>query len=788
VSSVTISWPNGKVPVDELFNITAEIENLADTELLNMGFQIRITGEELNRNFTTVITSISANDKVESTLEAQTIAQQGFYTATAEIDIGNDIFEIDEENNIFSTQFSVHQRPVAVLIANNTNPYVGDNITFYANESQSPVAILEYIFDFDDGTIIKERINNIVKHKFDKQGNYEVSLTVIDIDGIPSYKTFVSIVVMRRPKPIIPPVAKFNINPPTGDVTTDFLFESTGSNSAPGTNLVEFDWSFGDNTTSDFKSPIHRYSDDGSYIITLKVTDSLGKNSEIYQQTLIVFNTGPSIVLSVDKNKVLVGEQITFNASNTFDSDDTLAEPLTRFIWNFGDNSSYSESPIQYPDGEYDKITTHIYSKPGDYTITVVVFDDDGESNQTSVNITVLAVDKDDKSDDSDALVFNQGIIISAIILFCILILIVFLVFYNRRRRRYTQSAYDSSEPGYRGGALDYPYYDEYGKGESGYGPGLEYGASGAGGEEASRKKKPRKGETKGKGKSKRTSRKSLADSIKPVVVDVELPEEKVVDWKDEESAFNHTLSMTDVHVLTNGDLSEASIIGLEDEPDEFEEVSDTEPEEESEIEFEPEFEEEPEETEDVLFEEVFEEELEDIAEDELEELTETKLEPEFDSESEEDTDILVFEFEDEGESVTTELHPTKEDIPPEKKIPHKKGERLIPIPGVGFVTKEELKSAIGDKPDDEYGAEDYYRSGLSPDEIPPAEYGAGTEPTPVSRAQAELDMRCKTCYREIQGKFIKIRRKGLDSDGKQFVPIGPFCSPECAAKFEKQW
>ncbi|MCK5559329.1 MAG: PKD domain-containing protein, partial [Thermoplasmata archaeon] len=440
---------------------------------------------------------------------------------------------------------------------------------------------------------------------------------------------------------------------------------------------------------------------------------------------------------------------------------------------------------IQYPDGEYDKITTHIYSKPGDYTITVVVIDDDGESNQTSVNITVLAVDKDDQSDDSDALVFNQGIIISAIILFCILILIVFLVFYNRRRRRYTRSGYEAAEPGYGSGALDYPYDDEYGKGESGYGHGMDYGASVAGVGVAGKKKKPRKGESKGKGKSMRTSRKSLADSIKPVVVDVELPEEKVIDWKDEDSAYNHTLSMTDVHVLTNGDLSKATIIGLEDEQDEFEEVF--EPEEESDIEFEPEFEEELEETEDVLFEEVFEKEPEDIAEDELEELTETELESD-ESEEDEDTDTLVFEFEDEGESVITELHPTQEDIPAEKKTSHKKGERLIPIPGVGFVTKEELKNAIGEKPDDEYSAEDYYRRGLGPDEIPPAEYGAGTEPSYVPRAQAELDMRCKTCYREILGKFIKIRRKGLDSDGKQFVPIGPFCSPECAAKFEKQW
>jgi PKD repeat protein len=656
----------------------------------------------------------------------------------------------------------------------------------------------EITFDFDDGTFIKERLNSIVQHKFEKVGKYEVSLMLLDVDGISSYKDFVTIEVLPRPKPIILPVARFTISPSTGDVNTDFLFDTSDSTTGPGTTIVDYDWWFGDNITSAYESPIHRYSDDGVYTIKLKITDSQGQFSEVYQQTLIVYNLAPSILLSVDKNRVLVGEEVTFNASSTFDFDDTLTEPLTRLIWDFGDNSSYSESPIKYPDGKFDKITTHVYSEPGNYIISVEIFDDDGESNKTSINITVIALDTPEK-DDSEPLIFNHGFIIAMIILFCLLILIVFIVFYNRRNRYHPQDKdYKAYEEGAGARAEGYEYYPDYGEG----GAKAEYGISAAiGAADVGKKKKGAKRDsTKAKkhvSSSKPSPRKSRIESIRPVVVDVEVPEEKVVDWRDEASAVNHTLTMSDIQVVTNGDLSDASIIRMEDEPEEeFEEIFDVDDAElqglepEPELEFEEEFEEEFDEleeepefepveleleaeteqeletTEGVTFEEVFDEQAE-IEEEGLE--GEPEVEPEAGAEEDEE-ETLVFEFDDEGEHITTELHPTHEDSATEKRVKHKKGERLIPIPGVGFVTKDELKSAMGEKLDERPYS--------------------GSTPTPevVRYDEDGFGLRCKTCLRPIRGKFIKIRRKGEDTDGKQFVPIGPFCSPECAARFEKQW
>ena len=68
------------------------------------------------------------------------------------------------------------------------------------------------------------------------------------------------------------------------------------------------------------------------------------------------------------------GQQITFSASQSNDSDGTI----TAYIWNFGDGTTGS--------GE---TTKHTYNNNGTYTISLTVTDDDNATDQTTTTATI---------------------------------------------------------------------------------------------------------------------------------------------------------------------------------------------------------------------------------------------------------------------------------------------------------------------------------------------------------------------------------------------------------------
>lgn len=72
----------------------------------------------------------------------------------------------------------------------------------------------------------------------------------------------------------------------------------------------------------------------------------------------------------------LVGENVTFNASSSYDPDGMIVN----YTWNFGDGNTTSvTTPITY----------HVYNAPGRYIITLVVTDNDGLTGSESKVVNV---------------------------------------------------------------------------------------------------------------------------------------------------------------------------------------------------------------------------------------------------------------------------------------------------------------------------------------------------------------------------------------------------------------
>lgn len=103
-------------------------------------------------------------------------------------------------------------------------------------------------------------------------------------------------------------------------------------------------------------------------------TNNLGYFNITFDKEDFVTNVAPVAVLSVNATSIMVGEEISFSATNSTDSDGSISS----YNWNFGDTySSTSVSP------------TYSYVSQGTYTVTLTVTDDEGATATDTETITV---------------------------------------------------------------------------------------------------------------------------------------------------------------------------------------------------------------------------------------------------------------------------------------------------------------------------------------------------------------------------------------------------------------
>lgn len=94
-----------------------------------------------------------------------------------------------------------------------------------------------------------------------------------------------------------------------------------------------------------------------------------------YTQSIqIRTNQPPTASFTYHPENPIVNQTITFNASNSTDSDGNV----TNYEWNFGDGNTGTG-----------KITTHSYSLAGDYMVNLTVRDDDNATSTTSKVVNV---------------------------------------------------------------------------------------------------------------------------------------------------------------------------------------------------------------------------------------------------------------------------------------------------------------------------------------------------------------------------------------------------------------
>jgi PKD repeat protein len=136
---------------------------------------------------------------------------------------------------------------------------------------------------------------------------------------------------------------------------------------------VSWLWDFDDGGTSTQQNPSHSFDDDGSYLVTLTVTDDDGA-MDTYSDTVTVSNVAPTADYGYSPNEPSINDVITFT-DESFDSDGSIVS----WMWDFDDgNTSTAQNP------------SYSYSNPGQYNVSLTVTDDDGATDSIIQTIFVV--------------------------------------------------------------------------------------------------------------------------------------------------------------------------------------------------------------------------------------------------------------------------------------------------------------------------------------------------------------------------------------------------------------
>ena len=208
-------------------------------------------------------------------------------------------------------------------------------------------------WDFGDGGASTA---NPASHTYTTSGSFTVVVTVTDSNGAKATSSQTINLASAL-------TVSFTAKPSSPTVNQAVTFTATTSG---GVGSVRYSWSFGDGSASTTNPASHAYSTSGSFKVTVTATDANGAKAMSSQTITVAAILGARFTYSPSSPQV--GQQVTLTGSVSGGTG-----PYT-FSWAFGDGSTGSGQS-----------TTHTYSSPGIFTLTLTV-KDSSSSQQTATS------------------------------------------------------------------------------------------------------------------------------------------------------------------------------------------------------------------------------------------------------------------------------------------------------------------------------------------------------------------------------------------------------------------
>lgn len=362
--SITTDENDAELWFSVVDNYEAPIANAGPDQSGETGDLISFSASDSNASEGSIIVSYEwdfDNDGVFDAFKSDVkhrFELEGEYNVTLRITDSIDEVDIDT-----MTVFILNRNPIVSFNWLPVEPTILDKVNFNDTSEDSDGQITSWIWDFGDGmTSIEE---DPVHHYQDK-GVYTVTLTVTDDDGA---SDSLSIEVSLGN---VGPIARFLFSPDEGTVGVGMRFMDKSLD--PEDRPLDYYWNFDDGSTSTEKNPLHTYETSGIKIVRLTVTDDEGLSNTTTQEIMVFPNVRPIADFSFSPDEVKIDETFYF-VDKSSDEDGYIAS----WSWDFGDGKSSSRQD-----------TDHQFSESGIYYVTLIVGDNDGNTDSITKPVTVV--------------------------------------------------------------------------------------------------------------------------------------------------------------------------------------------------------------------------------------------------------------------------------------------------------------------------------------------------------------------------------------------------------------
>ncbi len=196
-------------------------------------------------------------------------------------------------------------------------------------------------------------------HLYTSTGSFTITLIASNNFGCADTVTEVAQVFQN-------PSANFNAAAVCLGNATQFNNQSTG------VGIVSYAWNLGDGNSSAVQNPNHSYTNYGSYLVSLTVTN----NNSCSSSATITVNVNETPQANFSNPNICSGSNLLLT-----DNSSSSTTTINNWLWNFGDGIT---SNLQNPQ--------HIYSLAGTYQINLTVSASNGCSQSVSNPINVYAL------------------------------------------------------------------------------------------------------------------------------------------------------------------------------------------------------------------------------------------------------------------------------------------------------------------------------------------------------------------------------------------------------------
>jgi PKD repeat protein len=229
--------------------------------------------------------------------------------------------------------------PINVIgpIANFSSPTPASCAPSVVEFFDNSTSAVSWLWDFGDNT--QSTIPNPVK-LYDLPGTYTIQLIVTNANGCSDT------LIRQDYVTVLGPATSFTASSISSCLGNSIQFTDL-SNGA-----VEWEWNFGEGTTSTDQNPTFSYDEEGTYVVTLFSKDTIGCSAFYTITTPIAVHPYPVANFVVSDTSACSPFLFTI---------DNLSVGATTYNWNFGDMSTSSAFE-----------PSHSYVHAGSYTISLV--------------------------------------------------------------------------------------------------------------------------------------------------------------------------------------------------------------------------------------------------------------------------------------------------------------------------------------------------------------------------------------------------------------------------------